>query len=1072
MASGIAYSAENPKGAHFELRWKTENAGIGSTKVKWELWRCGRYETPTRYSHGYTLIIKDQKDGKLLEKNKAYPEAYVDNDINTFDDNKIAAKADYGEFTVGHELDGSAKIKVSFPKVYIGSTDNLEKDPDTETLFDLPNNKPYTACQPPTNVSVYVYGTTNKRRTIVPTQEKINISWTAGSGGSNNPIVKYYIYARVSTAGDNPQMTSSYKVGEVASTVTSTTISQTGILSGLSGKRGQKIRFGVVAVGQVSNYHSSMAYAQNTIIINNRPTKPTVSLRDSANLVKSTVDRVAFVANAGTDSQSYHTPQVYYRINTTDKYQSYTSGTSLALGEAGTSTTFYFASYDSLEYSDPVTITVTRNSKPAISINVTGTNLESVNKGLKDVYILSPTVTLTPNRGQSSNNKYTYSVRWAKTNSDAVSSSADVKAISSNNSNSTLSISDIRLYIPPNSQDNIYYRFECQRSDGLENSEKICSAVYCITKVPSFKRITNSLGNYNTDGDLSNYFSNILKFYYSYDEGYRKIILNVEADNKPVQSNQIVWMRKLDDDNMGGQFGSDGQTSSLAEGSTYEFKIASIGTNSYSYNYASNAVPPKSFTKIYSPPTVSEFNLTWGESGSVINPFYSVEAGKKLIFLNFLQVQTPNAEAAEKCGFLDVPSFKIQAKYRNKTHILSASHDVQSEDISNLQITLSEQEIYELLWDDNNPLNLNKLNKSGYDITITISATNAFGDQYVGQTIKRVNFTSGSEGLTSIWGEEAGNGNSPAISSNTGNFYMENTTLTLNCNCFTYYNMPQEIEVSFLDSSSTKRLLFSSTDSWNIVRSSVSWIDGINQAKKQHYSLSRAFDISEIETEYTIEKIKVRVKDGLGDWSAEREYSLSDASKISLLKHVISEITIKDGVVNDISEEVDGIQVGYSIISGLTSNDNVTKKEEKDFQYRLSTNDNWHSFKEQEEGVSIISGELETGWSFVNVRVKVETTLSYNDVSSQKTSYSNELIIYNATPTVSYRKNQVGINYDPTGDSNNDDISNIQEAALVVGAHSGKNKVVFKSANQELVINLDDGQISSFIIDCGTWDPS
>jgi hypothetical protein len=87
--------------AYFDFRWSSESAGVGKTKVNWELWRCGRYSHPKRYAYGYTINIKYKgTDGTSKTETLTKTYSFTDDDTHTFDDDKAAAKAKTGSFVV------------------------------------------------------------------------------------------------------------------------------------------------------------------------------------------------------------------------------------------------------------------------------------------------------------------------------------------------------------------------------------------------------------------------------------------------------------------------------------------------------------------------------------------------------------------------------------------------------------------------------------------------------------------------------------------------------------------------------------------------------------------------------------------------------------------------------------------------------------------------------------------------------------------------------------------------------------------------------------------------------------
>lgn len=96
--------------------------------------------------------------------------------------------------------------------------------------------------------------------------------------------------------------------------------------------------------------------------------------------------------------------------------------------------------------------------------------------------------------------------------------------------------------------------------------------------------------------------------------------------------------------------------------------------------------------------------------------------------------------------------------------------------------------------------------------------------------------------------------------------------------------------------------------------------------------------------------------------------------------------------------------------------------------------------------------------TFIYARVK--TTTGGSGITP-RIFYSNVLTIFKETPTISYRKNYLGINYKlptTTGDD-----TPYKDAILVIGETSGRNKIHYVGASGL-------GYICGFIIEGGTWD--
>ena len=97
----------------------------------------------------------------------------------------------------------------------------------------------------------------------------------------------------------------------------------------------------------------------------------------------------------------------------------------------------------------------------------------------------------------------------------------------------------------------------------------------------------------------------------------------------------------------------------------------------------------------------------------------------------------------------------------------------------------------------------------------------------------------------------------------------------------------------------------------------------------------------------------------------------------------------------------------------------------------------------------------------VTTNANISPSVSYT--STKTTTSLQYVIVYNILPTVSYRKNHLGINV--SNPSQNSD------AGLVIGAY-GDRKFIYLQGPEGGIhkINLDTGNLISFTIDCGSWD--
>ena len=151
-----------------------------------------------------------------------------------------------------------------------------------------------TKCSAPTSVTV--------SKTIVSPTGSFKISWSGAKGGTNNHIVSYDVYLKVTSAGTAPTVNSYTKkiwVDATGDTTSGSTVINLPNL-GLSLTRGYKIVCGVVTRGWAEdNYFSGIAIS-SPVRINSLPSAPSVTVNKT--FLLSNENSVTFSnITAGTD---------------------------------------------------------------------------------------------------------------------------------------------------------------------------------------------------------------------------------------------------------------------------------------------------------------------------------------------------------------------------------------------------------------------------------------------------------------------------------------------------------------------------------------------------------------------------------------------------------------------------------------------------------------------------------------------------------------------------------------------------------------------------------------------------
>lgn len=142
----------------------------------------------------------------------------------------------------------------------------IEDDTSSDKAFiEITHEVNITAVTKPTSIS------SNKSITIP--SDKINVEWTGAKAGTNNTISGYEVYWRIGAA----PTTSTYTGMK---TINSTSTSGSTSISLSNATRGSSIYVGVITKGSKSGYNSGMA-TQKVAVVNTLPSAPTVSVDET-----------------------------------------------------------------------------------------------------------------------------------------------------------------------------------------------------------------------------------------------------------------------------------------------------------------------------------------------------------------------------------------------------------------------------------------------------------------------------------------------------------------------------------------------------------------------------------------------------------------------------------------------------------------------------------------------------------------------------------------------------------------------------------------------------------------------
>lgn len=198
----------------------------------------------------------------------------------------------------------------------------------------------------------------------------------------------------------------------------------------------------------------------------------------------------------------------------------------------------------------------------------------------------------------------------------------------------------------------------------------------------------------------------------------------------------------------------------------------------------------------------------------------------------------------------------------------------------------------------------------------------------------------------------------------------------------------------------------------------------------------------------------------------EEDYNYGN--EIYYRSHVKPTVVIQKGEFNDSQLNLIVTKEDWGL-SDYTSNNKMAT-----LIYRFDNNENKQTTQDSNINLSEWNAIVfPDSWEKVEIYIRLSSTsqIEGNDDTTVYESDSNAIYIFNARPTVSYRKNKIGINH--TFES-----VELQDAALVVGEHTNSKKVYFygqrettqgEAQPQISSIDLKTGGLTGFVVDGGSW---
>lgn len=862
----------------------------------------------------------------------------------------------------------------------------------TSSYSDIELN--YTACTAPTSITM-------TPKYVVP-GTSFTISWSGAKAGTNNSISSYRVSYRI---GDTASWTTYDGRAEEISTSHTFTLSNTA-------SRGSTIYVRVETKGK--NYNPSTLPSLHSAgsKINQQPAKPSISVSGTIPSSGGTAKVTVTPGALGEDDQTSYL--FYNTINSVSSATRFNSPINLSAG------TYYFWTMDGYEYSPSKSLTLTKNTKPTVSVSDASfesfialggggeENYNSINRGIGWAKSITPKIETSLNKGTIKVTVQMYRTNSAPTNYTDWDSGGSY-SISQTISSTSTTLSKINIHQAVNKayQDSssalqsasLRWRLKIVYNDGIEDSspcyypaEEIDSSstkvdrYYRLPKAPSITTVYNQNGNSDIEGTISGHIDQVVKLVFQTDESMDLNNTNIYATSNTTDYKCTIISKNQDSTTKNTSIVA--QLPNSVPDGDFVLTAELRDTSKFLKKRAQ-----KTLTKIAYPKLINFKSSFLG-----INPF-SVNSTS----LGSFSLSYPYIEGKDY-GLGDAPKYELQYKLSSSTKWIKASFgDTTTWSHSSNDLLQSGKiplnTIYNL---SSNPLEINSY-VGQYSIDIRLQVTNLYGTKFQSDTASvSLDFSEPIKELkiTNIqWAETA----KPASWANVGSKKIQQGAYLQFFISFTRWTEDNLILSLYPTISGKKQ----SSVNLNI------------QASQYHGSTSQ--DGYEVNTTITYGPIG-EIRDAT-DWVWNLSASSDSVSTIvtsptkntAVAPQYDPQAIIKNAEYNDNGTVVlnveltndDGNPKTFTLKYGTSSITLTSSKSEK--VYTLTASPGWG-----------------TAWTVKTVSVDITDSLKTSEKNclfdKNKTYPTSSINIYNLSPTVAYRKNHLGIN---TAQPDNDAILTI-----------------------------------------------
>ena len=982
----------------------------------------------------------------------------------------------------------------------------------------------YTKCSAPTSIvinrdSAPPSGSTKTNEIFKQQGNKAYFTWSGAKNGVQNNIIKYKLYWR---AGQAPTKNTFDGYQEISVVEGSTTGSCSQSIN--FSTRGGKIYFKIEAIGKATDYNSDLSDVAVTATINSLPGPPIIfynieernRTNETFSIVKSTQTQIEFVVAAdnsgtktercrpGSDVDGLEVQKIHYYDKDREELKEWDLQKKLILdlNEDINITTFYFYTYDGLEDSaSATTITIEKNTKPTIQNIEDISNLFYVTPNGEN-YTVFPGVRVTPGQdGQQDNNTYKFSL--IDTSEENISNNEYVeKAITNFITNTEYYFDDVRKQIIPEYDNVKKFQVKVIRYDGIEESEPfILEKIDNLWTIPSLPKIKNEFNQYvrNLIEDTKNNETGIIYF-------ENKIRLELEKDTGYSWLEYMSAKELIKDDDGKEYVVYELDTSNIEYGEKFDFYLAFKdynGTILTTHTYSTNLKKIEQIITNYD-------TINFQTNFDTYNVFTDVNEVYAISFLNIFN----------SLSNIDLMPYGLSLKSQIVFYLKLINPSLQANFSATLEELMENSEdstIYfnltsELLYSDLllHQMNMRSSNKK-YQGQFYLEFKNVFGNDVLFTRNNNIISKGAYSNKFSInyqekpilgWGDNEEFFQLYTVTKNDDEQEVYQTLkLEENGELIDYYlKENSEIRVKLLIRSYNTNPYFdlivnrkyqdeqNSQEQFSYSQNKLELITTDDQSKPGEPTPGKPcyykFDgkvnngiLKEIKKSYTANfKIEINSDSSQAieeNYQQEINQELKDI-KINVYKHIPPLASINNSKYVENEDKTDGkIYFNYLLQdTGLDSSVdfNNLEKDIKIYMYFRTPDANYDENNYDE--VKFINGweneenmyadfTMTSASGYIQLKI---VTIFYDinrAISSEKTYVTNEIAIYNISPTVAYRKSHLGIN------TNN--FSRRTDGVIYIADAPNREFIIFETINGTRTINIKTGTIDNFILDGGTW---